>query len=102
VSEEVFPARERRLRRRRAAEYRVARSDARIGTALEHAGRSIGPLDRRIAAHALALHLIPITNDLDEFSRVPGARLRGLEPLTARAAVASQPGSLSWFRRETP
>jgi tRNA(fMet)-specific endonuclease VapC len=42
---------------------------------LERSGISIGPLDTLIAAHALALKLILITNNEREFRRVPGLRV---------------------------
>lgn len=40
--------------------------------ALESRGRQIGPLDTLIAAHALALSAVMVTNNAREFSRVPG------------------------------
>ncbi len=45
---------------------------AELRTALERAGTPIGPNDMLIAAHALALGLILVTANVDEFSRVPG------------------------------
>lgn len=42
---------------------------------LEKHGMSIGPLDLFIAAHALQLNLTVITNNVGEFSRVPGLRV---------------------------
>ena len=42
---------------------------------LERAGRRIGAYDLLIAAHALTLRLILITNNTDEFSRIRGLRL---------------------------
>ncbi len=44
--------------------------DARL--ALERAGTPIGPLDTQIAAHALALGAVLVTNNTREFERVPG------------------------------
>jgi tRNA(fMet)-specific endonuclease VapC len=38
---------------------------------LERIGRPIGPNDFLIAAHALALDLILVTHNVDEFARVP-------------------------------
>lgn len=38
-------------------------------------GRPIGPYDMMIAAHARALGLILVTNNVREFERVPGLRL---------------------------
>ena len=43
-----------------------------IRNRLERAGRSIGPNDLLIAAHARALGLTLVTDNLREFSRVPG------------------------------
>ena len=48
---------------------------AKLRTALEHAGTPIGPNDMLIAAHALALGLILVTANVNEFSRVPGLAL---------------------------
>lgn len=42
---------------------------------LERRGQSIGSLDTMIAAHALSLDAILITNNTREFSRVKGLRL---------------------------
>jgi len=42
---------------------------------LERKGTPIGPLDLQIAAHALALNLTLVTNNLGEFNRVPGIKL---------------------------
>ena len=39
---------------------------------LEAAGKPIGPLDTLIAAHALSLGVVLVTNNLREFRRVPG------------------------------
>lgn len=50
----------------------AARRYAIIRATLEAKGRPIGPLDLMIAAHALALGATLVTNDLDEFTRVPG------------------------------
>lgn len=46
-----------------------------VRTALERQGRPIGPLDTLIAAHALCLELTLVTNNADEFSRVPGLQV---------------------------
>jgi tRNA(fMet)-specific endonuclease VapC len=53
----------------------VAPNYARIRAALERSGRKIGPHDLLIAAHALTLDLIVVTNNTREFSRVPGLRV---------------------------
>jgi len=39
---------------------------------LEAGGKPIGPLDTMIAAHALSLGVVLVTNSLREFRRVPG------------------------------
>ena len=46
-----------------------------LHAALESAGIPIGPLDTQIASHALALDVILVSNNLREFSRVPGLKL---------------------------
>ncbi len=38
-------------------------------------GQSIGPYDQMIAGHARALGLVVVTNNVNEFSRVPGLRV---------------------------
>lgn len=48
---------------------------ATLRTALERAGTPIGPLDTLIAAHALALDLPLVTDNIREFSRVPNLRI---------------------------
>ena len=48
---------------------------AEMRTALEQAGAPIGPNDMLIAAHALALGLILVTANVNEFSRVSGLAL---------------------------
>lgn len=42
---------------------------------LERMGMPIGPLDTQIAAHAIALRVTLVTNNLREFSRVPDLKL---------------------------
>ena len=42
---------------------------------LENRGTRIGPLDQQIAAHALALNVTLVTNNLREFKRVPDLQL---------------------------
>lgn len=42
---------------------------------LEKQGRPIGPLDTLIAAHALSLDVLLVTNNTREFDRVPGLRV---------------------------
>ena len=43
-----------------------------VRTFLERQGLPIGPLDMLIAAHALSLKLVLITNNIAEFARVSG------------------------------
>jgi tRNA(fMet)-specific endonuclease VapC len=50
----------------------VAASYGTIRTTLERAGTPIGALDTIIAAHAVDLDAILVTNNLREFGRVPG------------------------------
>jgi tRNA(fMet)-specific endonuclease VapC len=45
---------------------------AEIRSHLDWLGRPIGPNDLLIAAHALTLDLILVTNNVEEFTRVPG------------------------------
>jgi tRNA(fMet)-specific endonuclease VapC len=48
---------------------------ARLRTALERRGETIGPLDMLIAAHAVALKATLVTNNEREFRRVAGLRV---------------------------
>lgn len=48
------------------------RAYARIRAHLERAGQVIGGNDMLIAAHALSLGLVVVTDNLGEFTRVPG------------------------------
>ncbi|MEA2040714.1 MAG: type II toxin-antitoxin system VapC family toxin [Thermodesulfobacteriota bacterium] len=41
---------------------------------LESRGKTIGPLDTLIAAHALSLDLMIVSNNIKEFSRVPNLK----------------------------
>jgi tRNA(fMet)-specific endonuclease VapC len=50
----------------------VAGVYARVRAGLEAKGKPIGPLDLMIAAHALAVRAILVTNDVREFRRIPG------------------------------
>jgi tRNA(fMet)-specific endonuclease VapC len=47
-----------------------------LRAALERTGQSIGPYDMLIAAHALSLDLVLVTDNIREFGRVPGLRLQ--------------------------
>lgn len=51
---------------------RAARDFGEIRSALERAGRRIGPYDLLIAAHARYLRAVLVTNNEREFRRVPG------------------------------
>ena len=53
----------------------VAEHYGRLRAELESAGKPIGAYDLMIAAHALSLGLTLVTNNVREFSRVPGLRL---------------------------
>lgn len=46
-----------------------------LRSGLECQGLPVGPMDQLIAAHALALDAVLVTNNLREFERVPGLRL---------------------------
>ena len=52
----------------------AARAYGELRTALERKGVPIGPLDMQIAAHALALDLVLVSNNLREFKRVPNLK----------------------------
>jgi tRNA(fMet)-specific endonuclease VapC len=54
---------------RAAQQYSVIRAQ------LEKKGLPIGPLDLMIAAHALSLDAIIVTNNLKEFSRIPTLKI---------------------------
>jgi tRNA(fMet)-specific endonuclease VapC len=53
-------------------DQRAALHYGEIRAQLEGMGKPIGPMDQQIAAHALALSVILITNNTREFSRVRG------------------------------
>ena len=53
----------------------AARKYGELRAYLEQQGAPIGPLDQQIAAHALALDVTLVTNNVREFQRVPGLRL---------------------------
>jgi tRNA(fMet)-specific endonuclease VapC len=57
-----------------AFDYKAAEAYGRIRTHLESGGAPIGPLDTLIAAHAVSLDVILVTNNRGEFVRVPGLR----------------------------
>jgi len=78
----------RRDHNRRRVEYFIARLEVapldepvakRYGDVrafLERRGKQIGPLDTLIAAHALSLGAVLVSNNTSEFSRVPSLRLQ--------------------------
>lgn len=47
----------------------------RIRTRLEQRGRMIGSYDMLIAAHAISLEATLVTNNVKEFSRIPGLKV---------------------------
>lgn len=49
----------------------VAHTYGRIRAHLRRSGQTIGALDQLIAAHAAYLGVVLVTNNVDEFSRVP-------------------------------
>ena len=53
----------------------AARAYGEVRSAREKKGPPIGPLDTQIAAHALALGVTLVSNNLREFKRVPKLRL---------------------------
>jgi tRNA(fMet)-specific endonuclease VapC len=55
--------------------WEVSRTYGPLRSALERAGTPIGNLDLLIAAHALALDLVLVTNNEKHFSKVPGLRM---------------------------
>ena len=54
---------------------RAAFYTGQIRAYLEPRGVSIGPLDTLIAAHAMSLEAVIVTDNVSEFSRVPGLRV---------------------------
>ena len=55
---------------------RAARAYGEIRAALEMRGKTIGPLDLLIAAHARSLGATVLTGNIGEFRRVPGLKAR--------------------------
>lgn len=53
----------------------AAQHYGRLRALLEVAGTPISPMDMLIAAHAVALRAILITNNTREFRRVPGLKV---------------------------
>ncbi len=56
-------------------EQEAAEHYGRLRRHLERQGTRIGAMDTMIAAHALALELTVVTNNTDEFQRVPRLRV---------------------------
>jgi tRNA(fMet)-specific endonuclease VapC len=56
-------------------DLKAAQVYGQVRKTLEAAGTPIGPLDTQIAAHALALGAVLVTNNTDEFKRVSGLQL---------------------------
>lgn len=56
-------------------EENAAAHTAQIRAELAAAGKPIGPYDQMIAGHARSQGLIVVTNNVAEFSRVPGLRV---------------------------
>ena len=54
---------------------RAADEYSQLRTFLERQGTPIGSMDRMIAAHALAENAVLVTNNLQEFGRVPDLQL---------------------------
>lgn len=60
------------LLQRPAFDEKAASTYGTLRAALEARGTPIGPLDTLIAAHALSLQATLVSNNVREFSRVPG------------------------------
>lgn len=56
-------------------DLRAAATHGRVRARLEAAGTPIGPNDMLIAAHALSLDLIVVTDNVAEFGRVKGLKV---------------------------
>ena len=56
-------------------DYQAAEVYGPIRAHLETAGKPIGPLDTLIAAHAVSLGVVLVTNNTGEFARVPQLRV---------------------------
>ena len=52
----------------------LVESYGKIRSFLESKGKTIGPLDTLIAAHALSLDLTLVSNNIKEFSRIPNLK----------------------------
>lgn len=58
-----------------AYDENAARRYGVIRAFLESKGMPIGPMDLMIAAHALALNVTVVTNNVREFQRIPGLKV---------------------------
>jgi tRNA(fMet)-specific endonuclease VapC len=56
-------------------DFQAAKEYGKIRAYLEKQGTSIGSIDTLLAAQALAYNLIMVTNNVKEFSRVPGLQI---------------------------
>lgn len=56
-------------------EARAAHAYGVLRAQLQSTGKPIGPLDMLIAGHAISLGAMLVTNNVREFSRVPGLRI---------------------------
>ena len=56
-------------------DYEASTVYGRLRADLERVGPPIGPLDTLIAAHALGMDAVLVTNNTREFKRVPGLGL---------------------------
>jgi tRNA(fMet)-specific endonuclease VapC len=56
-------------------DFRAAEAYGQVRGGLEKAGATIGPLDMLIAAHAVSLEAVLVTNNVAEFGRVAGLRV---------------------------
>ena len=54
---------------------KAARSYGKVRGTMEKEGKLIGALDMLIAAHALSLNLVLVTNNEREFKKVPGLKV---------------------------
>ena len=82
ASKSTVPARNREALEQFVSPLEVAAFDrpatltyGRIRAMLEKKGRPIGSMDMLIAAHALSLGARLVTNNVEEFKRVPGLRV---------------------------
>ncbi|MGI8603261.1 MAG: PIN domain-containing protein [Verrucomicrobiales bacterium] len=60
--------------------HHCATSYGEVRHSLESAGKTIGSLDTLIAAHALAVGALLVTNNITHFGRVPGLKVESWVP----------------------